>query len=66
MRSVPLSLQTVYQDLVEARRALLLMEMGGKPFLKEIRDKGAYWYARQRVDATLGQRPDLKAVVDGL
>lgn len=49
MRSIPLSLQTVYQDLVEARRALLLMEMGGKPFLKEIRDKGAYWYARQRV-----------------
>lgn len=49
MRSIPLSLQTVYQDLVEAKRSLLFMDLGGKPFLKELGEKGSYWYTRQRI-----------------
>lgn len=66
MRSIPLALQTGYQDLLETQRQQALSEIGGTPFLKDTGGKGAYWYARQRigdrvVDRYLGRdTPDLR------
>lgn len=66
MGSFPLSVQTTYQDLVEAHRMRVVSDLGGKPFLKEAGGKG-YWYARQRIgdrviDRYLGpDTPELKS-----
>ncbi len=70
MRAIPLSLQAAYQDLVEGRRAHELAEIGGTPTLRQIADRGSYWYARQRigdrvVDRYIGRdTEDLRAQLD--
>jgi len=51
MDSFPLSIQTTYQDLLEAHRLRTLADLGGTPFLKTLGGR-KYWYARQR----LGER----------
>ena len=48
----PLSIHTIYQDLLEAHRLRAVSTIGGMPFLKEL-PQGKYWYARQRI----GDRP---------
>ncbi|WP_300381098.1 GSU2403 family nucleotidyltransferase fold protein [Henriciella sp.] len=48
MQSHPLSVQTTYQDLVEAHRMRAVSDLGGTPFLKTA-NSNRYWYARQRV-----------------
>jgi hypothetical protein len=52
MLSLPLSVQTTYQDLLEMQGLRSISNLGGTPFLKELR-QGKYWYARQRI----GDRP---------
>ncbi len=48
MVSFPLSLQTTYQDLVEAHRTRAIDEIAGKPILKEQGARG-FWYDRRRI-----------------
>jgi hypothetical protein len=48
----PLSVSTIYQDLLEMHRLRSISAIGGTPFLKELAHR-KYWYARQRV----GDRP---------
>jgi len=48
IESLPLSLQTVYQELLEAHLQWAVEAVEGKPFLRDIKDK-AYWYTRQRI-----------------
>lgn len=48
----PLSVHTIYQDLLEMHRLRAIAAVGGTPFLKEL-PHGRYWYARQRI----GDRP---------
>jgi hypothetical protein len=48
----PLSVHTIYQDLLEVHRLRAIAAVGGTPFLKEL-PHGKYWYARQRI----GDRP---------
>lgn len=67
MRTIPLPLQTAYQDLLNAHRLRAVSEVGGTPFLKDMGERGGYWYARQRIgdrviDRYLGRdTPELQA-----
>lgn len=67
MSSFPLSVQTTYQDLLEAHKMWAVLDIGGTPYLKSQGDKGGYWYAQQRigdrvVDRYLGRdTPELRA-----
>ncbi|MEM9573272.1 MAG: GSU2403 family nucleotidyltransferase fold protein [Pseudomonadota bacterium] len=49
MKAFPLSVQTTYQDLLEAHKMQAVSDLGGTPYLKEQGDKGGYWYAQQRI-----------------
>jgi len=70
MRSFPLSVQTTYQDLLEAHKMQAVSDLGGTPYLKEQGDKGAYWYAQQRigdrvVDRYIGRdTPELRTRIE--
>lgn len=48
-RSFPLSVHTTYQDLLQAHAVRAVSDIPGKPFLRDMREKGKYWYARQRI-----------------
>ena len=69
MRSLHLSVQTIYQDLVAAHRDRAVNAISGTPFLKET-VHGGYWYARQRigdrvVDRYIGpDTPDIRAIIE--
>ncbi len=52
MARLPLSVQTTYQELLEALRTHELHALAGTPFLKEL-PQGKYWYARQKI----GEKP---------
>ena len=53
-RSFPLSVHTTYQDLLQAHAVRAISDIPGKPFLRDMGEKGKYWYARQRIgDKTL-------------
>lgn len=47
--SYPLSVQTAYQDLLEAHRLRAISDIPGAPILKDQGIHGKYWYARQRI-----------------
>lgn len=47
--SFPLSIHTTYQDLLQAHIVQAISDIPGKPFLKDMGEKGRYWYARQRI-----------------
>lgn len=70
MDSFPLSIQTAYQDLLEAHEMCAVADIGGAPFLKDVRGKGHYWYAQQRignrvVDRYLGPNtPELRQRIE--
>ncbi|MEL7028905.1 MAG: GSU2403 family nucleotidyltransferase fold protein [Pseudomonadota bacterium] len=49
METFPLAVQTAYQDLVEAHKQSAVADVGGTPFIKELGERGAYWYARRRI-----------------
>lgn len=49
MRSLPLSVQTTYQDLLEAHKMRQLVDLGGTAHLRRLKGRGDYWYATQRV-----------------
>jgi len=48
-RSFPLSVHTTYQDLLQAHAVRAISDIPGKPFLRDMGEKGKYWYARQRI-----------------
>ena len=48
-RSFPLSVHTTYQDLLQAHAVRAISDISGKPFLRDMGEKGQYWYARQRI-----------------
>lgn len=53
-RSFPLSVHTTYQDLLQAHLVQAVSDIPGMPFLRDMGEKGKYWYARQRIgDRTL-------------
>ena len=53
-RSFPLSVHTTYQDLLQAHLVQAVADIPGQPFLRDMGEKGKYWYARQRIgDRTL-------------
>lgn len=70
MDSFPLAIQTAYQDLLEAHKIRAVSDLGGTPFLKDIKGKGQYWYAQRRigqrvVDRYLGpDTPDLRERIE--
>ncbi len=49
MDTFPLTLQTTYQDLLEAHKTRVDSAIGGTPLLKHRGAQGRYWYARQRI-----------------
>ncbi|PQA89312.1 hypothetical protein CW354_00075 [Marinicaulis flavus] len=49
METFPLSVQTTYQDLLEAHKMHALSALGGAPIRRDLGAKGSYWYARQRI-----------------
>lgn len=51
----PLSVHTIYQDLLEAHRDRAFASVQGTPYLKEL-PQGQYWYARQRIGDTIRDR----------
>ncbi len=51
----PLSVHTIYQDLLEMHRLRAIAAVRGTPFLKEL-PHGKYWYARQRIGDRLVDR----------
>jgi hypothetical protein len=53
-RSFPLSVHTTYQDLLQAHLVQAVSDIPGLPFLRDMGEKGKYWYARKRIgDRTL-------------
>ncbi|MEQ3648712.1 GSU2403 family nucleotidyltransferase fold protein [Hyphomonas sp.] len=63
--SFPLSVHTTYQDLLQAHLVQAVADIPGQPFLRDMGEKGKYWYARQRIgDRTLQKYigPDTKEV----
>lgn len=48
-RSFPLSVHVTDQDLLQAHAVRAISDISGKPFLRNMREKGKYWYARQRI-----------------
>lgn len=48
-RSFPLSVHTNYQELLQAHSVRAVSDIPGKPFLRDMGEKGKYWYARQRI-----------------
>lgn len=48
-RSFPISVHTTYQDLLQAHAVRVISDIPGKPFLRDMGEKGQYWYARQRI-----------------
>lgn len=48
-RSFPLSVHTTYQDLLQAHAVQAVSDIPGKPFLRDMGEKGKYWYAIQRI-----------------
>ncbi len=69
MPDLSLSLQTTYQDLVEAHRMQAVAEIDGTPLLKRQGER-AFWYHRKRVGDRIVDRyigpdtPDLKARIE--
>lgn len=55
MASLPLSVQTTYQDLLEAHLDHVAGEFDGTPFRREVGGRG-YWYVRSRVGEKQVQR----------
>ncbi|TWG90648.1 hypothetical protein L598_006700000050 [Mesorhizobium sp. J18] len=51
----PISVHTVYHDLLEAHRQRAARSHSGTPFLKKV-SGGKYWYARQRVGGKIIDR----------
>lgn len=49
MHTLPLAVQTTYQDLLEAHKMQAVSAIGGTPLLKHQGTQGSYWYARQRI-----------------
>lgn len=49
MDAFPLSVQTAYQDLIASYKLQAKSSLGGTPFLKDMGERGSYWYARQRI-----------------
>ncbi len=66
MESFPLSVQTTYQDLLEAHRLRAVADLGGTPFLKKAKDR-RYWYVQQRIGGRVVDRylgPDTSELRD--
>lgn len=55
MDAFPLSVQTTYQDLLEAHRQQAVSNPGGAPVLKE-KNGRKYWYVRQRLGSRIVER----------
>ena len=52
--SLPISVHTTYQDLLQSHTVRAISDIPGKPFLRDMGEKGQYWYVRQRIgDKTL-------------
>ena len=49
VNSFPLSVHTTYQDLRQAHAVRAISDIPGKPFLRDMGERGKYWYARQRL-----------------
>ena len=69
MESFPLSVQTTYQDLLEAHRLRAVADLGGTPILKRTKNR-QYWYTQQRIggrviDRYLGpDTPELRTHIE--
>lgn len=48
-QSFPISIHTTYHDLLQAHSIRAISDIPGKPFLRDMGEKGKYWYARQRI-----------------
>ncbi|AZU05395.1 hypothetical protein X907_2889 [Glycocaulis alkaliphilus] len=55
MDTFPLSVQTTYQDLLEAHRQQAVSNLGGTPVLKE-KSGRKYWYVRKRLGNRIVER----------
>ena len=55
-RSFPLSVHTTYQDLLQAHAVRAVSDVPGKPFLRDMGEKGKYWYSRQRIGDKIIQK----------
>lgn len=49
MLTLPLAVQTAYQDLFETHKMRTISSLGGTPFLKSHDVQGSYRHARKRI-----------------